>query len=210
MFRLLVVSFPTLFPDWCANKSYVIATSDLWLFIHASSLPPLLPTPLPYRWLRGQPKGGVTEGIPGLRPRPRGCRWCRWLRPEAVTTLWERWYPPHHCGAATRSQWKLTTPHRRPNPGHCPSPDSSGAVVPTLLRRRCWNGGNDQLLSRSTWSTPTATRRRRPSEVWLGHKLQALVYDSCVTQWCYALFDYAYRDGRPAGPWFIDRLGGSR
>ena len=29
-------------------KSYVIATSDLWLFIHASNLLPLLPTPLPY------------------------------------------------------------------------------------------------------------------------------------------------------------------
>ena len=34
---------------WCANKSYVIATSDLWLFIHASNLLPLNsphPTPL--------------------------------------------------------------------------------------------------------------------------------------------------------------------
>ena len=31
-----------------ANKSYVIATSDLWLFIHASNLLPVLPTPLPY------------------------------------------------------------------------------------------------------------------------------------------------------------------
>ena len=41
---------PTLFPGWCANKSYVIATSesDLWLFIHASNLLPSLPTPLPY------------------------------------------------------------------------------------------------------------------------------------------------------------------
>ena len=29
------------------------------------------------RCLRGQPDGGVAEGIPGLRPRPRGCRWCR-------------------------------------------------------------------------------------------------------------------------------------
>ena len=29
-------------------KSYVIATSDLWLFIHASNLLPSLPTPLPY------------------------------------------------------------------------------------------------------------------------------------------------------------------
>ena len=31
---------------WCTNKSYVIATSDLWLFIHASNLPP--PTPHPH------------------------------------------------------------------------------------------------------------------------------------------------------------------
>ena len=30
------------------NKSYVIATADLWLFIHASNLLPSLPTPLPY------------------------------------------------------------------------------------------------------------------------------------------------------------------
>ena len=30
------------------NKSYVIATSDLWLFIHASNLLPSLPTALPY------------------------------------------------------------------------------------------------------------------------------------------------------------------
>ena len=39
-----------------ANKSYVIATSDLWLFIHASNLLPSLPTPLPYktwRWRAG-------------------------------------------------------------------------------------------------------------------------------------------------------------
>ena len=33
---------------WCTNKSYVIATSDLWLFIHASNLLPSTPhtTPL--------------------------------------------------------------------------------------------------------------------------------------------------------------------
>ena len=33
---------------WCTNRSYVIATSDLWLFLHASNLLPLLPNPLPY------------------------------------------------------------------------------------------------------------------------------------------------------------------
>ena len=44
----LLVSFPTLFPIWCANKSYIIATSDLCLFIHASNLLPSLRTPPPY------------------------------------------------------------------------------------------------------------------------------------------------------------------
>ena len=35
-------------------KSYVIATSDLWLFIHASNLLPSLPTPLPYTRITGE------------------------------------------------------------------------------------------------------------------------------------------------------------
>ena len=49
MFCLLVsLSTQTLFPGWCANKSYVIATADLRLFLHASNLLPSLPTPLPY------------------------------------------------------------------------------------------------------------------------------------------------------------------
>ena len=30
---------------WCTNKSYVIANSDLWLFIHASNLLPSTPHP---------------------------------------------------------------------------------------------------------------------------------------------------------------------
>ena len=33
----------------------------------------------------------------------------------------------------------------RPNPGHCLSPDSSGAVVPTPLRR-CQNRGSEQYI----------------------------------------------------------------
>ena len=46
---------------WCTNKSYVIATSDLWLFIHASNLLSLnSPSPLPYKWIGpkavGRPK----------------------------------------------------------------------------------------------------------------------------------------------------------
>ena len=32
---------------WCTNKSYVIATSDLWLFLHASNLLPSLPRTTP-------------------------------------------------------------------------------------------------------------------------------------------------------------------
>ena len=44
--------------------------------------------------------------------------------------------------------------------GHCPSSDSSGAVVPTLLRR-CRNRGNKQLLSRSARRVPTSRRQRR-------------------------------------------------
>ena len=35
-------------------KIKVIATSELWLFIHASSLLPSLPTPLPYRYKTGK------------------------------------------------------------------------------------------------------------------------------------------------------------
>ena len=37
---------------WCTNKSYVIATTDLWIFIHASNLLPSLPTPQPYKTWR--------------------------------------------------------------------------------------------------------------------------------------------------------------
>ena len=36
---------------WCTNKSYVIATSDLWLFIHASSLLPSTPHPTPLHFI---------------------------------------------------------------------------------------------------------------------------------------------------------------
>ena len=36
---------------WCTNKSYVIANSDLWLFIHASNLLPSTPHPTPLRKL---------------------------------------------------------------------------------------------------------------------------------------------------------------
>ena len=59
MFRLHLLSCSKYFVCLClfqhrhcflvgANKSYVIATSDLWLFIYASNLLPSLPTPLAY------------------------------------------------------------------------------------------------------------------------------------------------------------------
>ena len=50
----LLVSFPTqtLFPGWCANKSYVIATADLWLFILAPNLLPSTPHPAPLQTYR--------------------------------------------------------------------------------------------------------------------------------------------------------------
>ena len=111
------------------------------------------------RWLRGQPRGQVDGRNSGAAAEAPGCEWCRWRRPGAVTTLWEGWYPPHHCCAATRSR-RESTLHRRPNPGHCPSPDSSGAVVTTLLRQGR-DRGNDQLLSRSARRVPTSRRQRR-------------------------------------------------
>ena len=47
---------------WCTNKSYVIATSDLWLFIHASNLLPLnSPSPLPYKSWRLRAGSEVEE-----------------------------------------------------------------------------------------------------------------------------------------------------
>ena len=48
---------------WCANKSYVRATSDLWLFLHASNLLPLLTTPLPYTYI-------IMTIIQGIQQRP--------------------------------------------------------------------------------------------------------------------------------------------
>ena len=38
------------------NKSYVTATSDLWLFSHAFNLLPSLPTPLPYTMFKATPQ----------------------------------------------------------------------------------------------------------------------------------------------------------
>ena len=51
-----------------------------------------------------------------------------------------------------------TPPEAEPRP--LPFARLFGAVVPTLLRR-CQNRGNEQLLCRSTWRTPTMRRRRR-------------------------------------------------
>ena len=53
---------------WCTNKSYVIATSDLWLFIHASNLLPLnSPSPLPYKSWRLRAGLDVEESWPTRR-----------------------------------------------------------------------------------------------------------------------------------------------
>ena len=49
-----------------ANKSYVIATSDLWLFINASNLLPSLSTPLPYK-LKEQTTTKNMENVVGIR-----------------------------------------------------------------------------------------------------------------------------------------------
>ena len=49
----LLVSFATQTVFWLVQLKVmllVIATSDLWLFIHASNLLPSIPTPLPYRY----------------------------------------------------------------------------------------------------------------------------------------------------------------
>ena len=72
----LLVSFlkQTLFLGWCTNKSYVIATSDLWLFIHASNLLPLnSPSPLPYKSWRLRAGLEVEESL--TRKQCRGAVW---------------------------------------------------------------------------------------------------------------------------------------
>ena len=50
-----------------ANKSYVIATSDLCLFIHASNLLSSLPTPLPYIWKREKIKNLTVASLYSLK-----------------------------------------------------------------------------------------------------------------------------------------------
>ena len=53
---------------WRTNKSYVIATSDLWLFIHASNLLSLYsPSPLPYKSWRLRAGLEVEESWPTRR-----------------------------------------------------------------------------------------------------------------------------------------------
>ena len=47
---------------WCTNKSYVIATSDLWFFIHASYLLPSTPHPTPLQNLLCRGVGWGVEG----------------------------------------------------------------------------------------------------------------------------------------------------
>ena len=69
---------------WCTNKSYVIATSDLWLFIHASNLLPSTPHPhSPTKLVHGP---SCTAHSCGCSPWPP-CTW-RVSRHEASATPW--------------------------------------------------------------------------------------------------------------------------
>ena len=65
---------------WCTNKSYVIATSDLWLFIHASNLLPSTPHP-------HSPTQRIV--LLFLRTEVAGCCWeQRWLAVEENRGFW--------------------------------------------------------------------------------------------------------------------------
>ena len=72
----LLVSFPTqtLFPGWCANKSYIIATSDLWFFIHASNLLHSTPHPTPLQnpWMKSHKSEAAITFI--CTPTRKQCR----------------------------------------------------------------------------------------------------------------------------------------
>ena len=60
---------------WYTNKSYVIATSGLWLFIHASNLLPLnSPSPLPYKTWRLRAGLEVEESHTDRQTVERSCR----------------------------------------------------------------------------------------------------------------------------------------
>ena len=70
---------------WCTNKSYVIATSDLWLFIHASNLLPLnTPSPLPYKSWRLRAGLEAEESL--TRKQCRGAVWRPFKRIRPPTT----------------------------------------------------------------------------------------------------------------------------
>ena len=72
---------------WCTNKSYVIATSDLWLFIHASKPASLnSPSPLPYnKKLNSSTKGEVCFAYQATG----------WSAEMAQSGWWRSWPPIH-------------------------------------------------------------------------------------------------------------------
>ena len=90
-------------------KSYVIATSDLWLFIYASSLLPLLPTPLPYKTWRLRAGLEVEES----QPTGRQCRGAVWRHWDSVAELSGtealRGGPDHRASPSLRQfEWTWT------------------------------------------------------------------------------------------------------
>ena len=94
---------------WCTNKSYVIATSDLWLFIHASNLLPSTPhtTPLQKlalasrigsRRVAHRPGDSVEELSGGTGRQCRGAVWRHWDSvAELSGTEAVRWGPDHRA-----------------------------------------------------------------------------------------------------------------
>ena len=95
---------------WCTNKNYVIATSDLWLFIHASNLLPSTPHPTPLQNLalasrigsRGVTHwpGDIVEELSG----GTGDSVAELSGTEAV------WWGPDHRASPTLRQFEGTWP----------------------------------------------------------------------------------------------------
>ena len=182
----------------------------------------------------GRNSGAAAEA-PGMPMVPVKTTRGRWRRSEKSGTLRTTATPRRGASGSRRRSTgsrTQTTAHRQTLRGRCdeelvevddappeaePRPlpiarlfggAGSNASAPPVLNPREWHAASLSVDLEHSNGNETAFRGLR--RLWLGHKLQALVYDSCVTQWCYVLFDYAYRDGRPVGTWFIDRPGGSR
>ena len=117
-------------------KSYVIATSDLWLFIHAANLLPSLPTPLPYKTWRLRAGLEVEESHTNGR-QCRGTVWMHWdsvaelsgteaVRRNLTTKLHLHWWLIYNYSNRIRSL------ARRPQPGQPSLP------TPRNAPRGCW------------------------------------------------------------------------